>query len=90
MPQKITYYAIVGDGWTVDEPYGLVRRLEHDDGPEDEGLRRDLSWNFTPIIVEWKRGDFTYDLVEVSHTQASKIIKSFREKRGPFGQPVDS
>ena len=29
------------------------------------------------------------DLVEVSHEQASKIIEYFREKWGPFGQPLD-
>ena len=90
MPHKITYYAIIGGGRTVNDPYGLVRRLEHDDGPEDEGLRRDFSWSFTPIIVEWKRGDFDDELVEVSHAQASKIIEYFREKWGPFGQPLDS
>ena len=43
-----------------------------------------------PAIVEWKRGDFTYELVEVSHAQASKIIEYFREQWGPFGQPLDS
>jgi hypothetical protein len=41
-------------------------------------------------IVEWKRGNLSYDLVEVSHEQASKIIRYFREKWGSFGQPVDS
>ena len=30
MPDKITYYAIIGGTRTVDNPYGLVRRLEHD------------------------------------------------------------
>jgi hypothetical protein len=90
MPHKITYYAIIGGDRTLDDPYGLVRRLEHDDGPEDEGLRQDFSWSFTPIIVEWKHGDFAYDLVEVSHGQASKIIEHFRQKRGTSGQPFDS
>jgi len=90
MPHKITYYAVVDARTTVDKPYGLVRRLDHDDGPEDETLRQDFSWEFTPAIAEWKRGDLTYDLVEVSHAQASKIIEYFREKWGPFGQPVDS
>ena len=51
---------------------------------------RDFSWSFTPIIVEWKRGEFDDELVEVSHAQASKIIEYFRGKWGPFGQPVDS
>ena len=91
MPDKITFYAIVDEKTTVDKPNGLVRRLEFGgDGFADEGLRRDFSWDFTPLIVEWEHGDFTYDLVEVSHEQASKIIEYFREKWGPFGQPLDS
>jgi hypothetical protein len=91
MPDKITFYAIVDENSRVDKPYGLVRRLEFDDGGfTDEGLRRDFSWDFTPLIIEWQRSDFAYELVEVSHAQANKIIEYFREKWGPFGQPVDS
>jgi hypothetical protein len=86
MPDKITYYAIVSDDTTVEQPFGLVRRLEFDgDGFSDETLQRDFGWSFTPIIVEWKHGDFAYELVEVSHAQANKIIAKFREGRGPFG-----
>ena len=88
MPHKITYYAVIDGQTTVDKPYGLVRRLDHDDGPEDETLREDFSWEFTPAIAEWRRGDLQYDLVEVSHAQASEIIEHFREKWGPFGQPA--
>ena len=90
MPDKITYYAIIGEERTVDNPYGLARRLEHDDGPSDEALRRDFSWQATPVIVEWERGDFEDELVEVSHQQASKIIEYFRQKWGPSGQPLES
>jgi hypothetical protein len=90
VPNKITYYAIVGGSNTIDNPRGLVRRLEHDDGPSDEGLSDDFSWSFTPVIVEWERGDFANELVEVSHEQAEKIIGYFRERWGPYGQPVDS
>ena len=45
---------------------------------------------FTPVIVEWERGDFADELVELSHEQASKIIEYFREQWGPFGQSLDS
>jgi hypothetical protein len=87
---KITYYAIVAGSDTTDNPRGLVRRLEHDDGPSDEALRDDFSWKFTPVIAEWERGDFDDELVEVSHEQASKIIDYFRQKWGRKDKPLDS
>jgi hypothetical protein len=91
MPDKITFYAVIGNDRTINNPYGLVRRLEFDgDGFTDEGLRKDFSWAFTPAIVEWKHGDLMYDLAEVGHDQASKIIEFFRSEWGPYGQPVDS
>ena len=31
------------------------------------------------MIVEWERGDFADELVEVSHEQAEKIVQYFRE-----------
>jgi len=80
MSNQITYYAIIGRGATTDQPLGLVRRLEHDDGPEDEALGKDLSWRRTAVIVEWERSSYGNELVEVSHEQASKIVQYFREK----------
>jgi len=91
MPDKITFYAVIGGARTIDNPYGLLRRLEFDgDGFTDEGLRKDFSWKFTPIIAEWEHGDFEDELVEVSHAQAETIIRYFRERWGPYGQPLDS
>jgi hypothetical protein len=78
---KITFYAVIGSNRTVDNPYGLVRRLEFDgNGFTDEGLTKEFTWTFTPAIVEWKRGDLGQELVEVSHAQATKIIEFFRKK----------
>ncbi len=90
MPDKITFYAIVGGSNTVDNPRGLARRLETDWGVTDETLRDDFSWKFTPVIVEWERGDFANELVEVSHERADKIIQYFRREWRSPGQPVDS
>ncbi|MGD0607162.1 MAG: hypothetical protein ABSA53_26710 [Streptosporangiaceae bacterium] len=78
MPDKITFYAIVGSTSTDDNPRGLARRLETDWGFTDEALRDDFSWSFTPVILEWERGDFADELVEVSHERADKIIQHFR------------
>jgi len=90
VPDKITYYAIVGGRNAIDNPRGLVRRLEDDDGSSEEALQEDFRWKFTPVIVEWERGDFDDELIEVTHEQASKIIEYFRQKWDPNGQPLDS
>lgn len=80
MANKITYYAIVTGGATVDQPQGLLRRLEHDDGPEDEGLYKDMGWRWTSMLVEHENGSSDEDLVEVSHSQARKITQFLLEK----------
>ena len=78
MPDPITYYASVGRDATIDNPYGLLRRTEHDEGLEDEAFEADLAWHPTPLITEWEAGNSVYDLVEVSDGQADKIISLFR------------
>jgi hypothetical protein len=91
MPDKITFYAVTGGDRTIDNPYGLVRRLGFDQGGfRDETIRKDFSWKFTPVIVEWEHGDFDDELVEVSRDQADKIIEYFRGAWGQQGRPVES
>lgn len=85
MPDKITFYAIVGGDRTIANPYGLVRRLQTDWGMSDEALRKDFGWHRTPLIVEWERGDFEDQMVEVSHEQAEKIMEYFRQRWSPAG-----
>jgi hypothetical protein len=80
MTNKITYYAIVTGGATADRPLGLLRRLEHDDGPEDEALYTDMGWHWTSMLVEHENGCTDEDLVEVSHAQARKIVRYLRER----------
>jgi hypothetical protein len=76
---KITYYAIVTGG-TADRPQGLLRRLEHDDGPEDEALHKDMGWRWTSMLVEHENGCCDEDLVEVSHVQAKQIVQQIRKR----------
>jgi hypothetical protein len=42
------------------------------------------------LIAEWEHDDFEDELVEVSHEQAERVIQYFRERWGPYGQPLDS
>jgi hypothetical protein len=76
---KITYYAVVTGG-TVHRAQGLLRRLEHDDGPEDEALHTDMGWRWTSMLVEHEHGCSDEDLVEVSHAQARKIVQHLRKR----------
>jgi hypothetical protein len=83
MPDKITYYAIVDCWATPDDPAGLARRRWSDKGGfRDEALDRGLNWQFTPLIVEWKRAESTDDLFEVSEAEAERIIEWSRAKWG--------
>jgi hypothetical protein len=87
LPPHVTHRRLVPGAGEIMRAAGLLRRLEFDaDGFTDEGLRQDFSWDFTPLIVEWERGNFRYDLVEVSHERASKIIEHFRQKWEPSGR----
>ena len=83
MPQeKVTYFAVTGEGSTLDNPRGIVRRRTFPDGGfEDEGFQRDLTWKFTPVIVEWERGDFSLELEEISEEKAERIVEALRADR---------
>lgn len=78
--EKVTYYAMLLDGDTRSNPAGVSRRREWDGGLLDEALQRDLSWTRTPLIVSWKRGDTTFDFIEISEDEANQIIDTFREQ----------
>jgi hypothetical protein len=75
--EVITYFAVTLTG----EPAGVARRrLLADGGIEDEMLRHDLTWQRDSLIAEWKRGDATEELVEITQDQAETLVERFREK----------
>lgn len=74
MAEDVTYYAIVDVGKGADDPVGLVRRRVLDNGGIlDEALQRDGSWARSSAIVEWKRGDLSFKLVEISEGEAQRV-----------------
>ncbi len=52
------------------------------DGPVDEALRRDLTWQPDSAIVEWEYGDVGAELVEISEAEAVELIERFRAEWG--------
>lgn len=79
---ETTYYAMLRDTRQMKTPAGLLRRIVDEEGVADEGLKRDLSWGPSPLLVESERGDLTYEFVQVSEEEAAEIIERFREQRG--------
>jgi hypothetical protein len=82
MVSSVKYYAIVGSGRTVRNPSGIARRTFGTDGPVDEALRRDLTWQRDAAIIEWEHGDVGPELVEISEAEALVLVERFRERWG--------
>ena len=81
MSDKITYYAVVGENRTIENPSGLIRRRHAAGGPVDESLARNMSWTFTDAIYQLERGEnLGPELVEISGDEARVLIERFRER----------
>jgi hypothetical protein len=81
VPEKITYYAVVGENRTIGNPSGLVRRRHATGGPVDESLAGDLSWSFTDAIYQLERGEnFGPELVEITEDEAHVLMERLRER----------
>jgi hypothetical protein len=57
-------------------------------------LRHDMTWQRDSLITEWKRGDATEELAEISEGEAEALIERFREKwcrlaPGPVRRPAN-
>lgn len=78
--EKVTYYAIVDDYSSRDEPAGLIRRIEHDKGQRDEAFGRDLRWEHTPLLYSYERGNMDNQLYEVSEDEANTIVQRIRRR----------
>lgn len=78
MTTKMTYYAIVDDLSSREEPIGVLRRVEHDDGERDEQFGHDLQWTRSPLLYSYERGDGDNELYEISEDEADRIVERIR------------
>jgi hypothetical protein len=78
MPTKITYYAIVDDFSSRERPGGILRRVEDNEGQEDQSFTRNLKWEFSPLLYSYERGGGDNQFYEVGEDEAEQIVERIR------------
>ncbi|MDX6418655.1 MAG: hypothetical protein QOG28_3275 [Trebonia sp.] len=79
MAEKITYYAIIDEFSSRENPGGVLRRVRNDEGISDEAFSADLTWEFSPLLAGAERGDTMFDFVPISAEEAERIVARIRE-----------
>ena len=81
MGEQVTYYEILLADDSGDNPAGLARRRQLENGAMvDEMLRPNLSWQPDTVIAEWKRGDSVEELREIGADEAAALVERFRQR----------
>jgi hypothetical protein len=83
MAEKITYYAVIDDLTSRDQPRAVFRRVESDEGTTDEIFSRDLTWEFSSLLHAAERGDTMFDFVPVGRAEAERIVDRIKELAPP-------
>jgi hypothetical protein len=79
MTEKITYFAMIDDLTSRDNPRTVLRRVRDDEGTVDEIFSRSLRWEFSPLMYSAERGDLANDFIPISEAEAERIIARIRE-----------
>ena len=80
MPSKVTYYAIVDDLSSREEPAGVIRRIEHENGEHDEAFTRSLEWKRSASLYAHERGNADAEFYEITEDEADQIVARIRAK----------
>jgi hypothetical protein len=78
MPTEITYYAIVDDHSSREEPGGVLRRVEDDNGEYDEEFGSDLAWTRSWLLYSYERGNMDAEFYEITEDDANRILEQIR------------
>ncbi len=81
MADKITYYAIVDDLSSREQPApaGVLRRIYFEaGGRRDEAFSQDLVWERTAMLVSAERGDLDNEFIEITEEEANQIVARIR------------
>jgi hypothetical protein len=78
MSEQITYYAIVDELSSRDQPAGVLRRIVHEAGERDEAFTRSLQWKRSASLYSYERGNGDADFYEISEDEANRIVDRIR------------
>jgi hypothetical protein len=79
MAEKITYYAMIDEFTSRDNPRTVLRRVRNDEGTVDEIFSRDLRWEFSPLMYSAERGDLSNEFVPISEAEADQIVARIKK-----------
>lgn len=80
MSEKITYYAMIDEFTSRDNPRTVLRRVRNDEGTIDEIFSRDLRWEFSPLMYSAERGDLSNEFVPISESEATRVVERIKER----------
>jgi hypothetical protein len=78
MPKKVTYYAMVDDLSSRDQPAGVLRRVEDEEGQQDEAFTRNLEWEYSWSLYSYERGNRDNKFYEIAEDEANRIVERIR------------
>lgn len=80
MAEKVTYYAMVDEFTSRDNPRTVLRRVRNDEGTVDEIFSRDLRWEFSPLMYSAERGDLSNEFVPISESEATRVVERIKKR----------
>jgi len=80
MAEQITYYAMIDEFTSRDNPRTVLRRVRNADGTTDEIFSRSLTWEFSPLMYSAERGDLSNEFVPISADEATRIVDRIKER----------
>ena len=79
MPDKVTYYAVVNELSSREQPSGVFRRTYFEvGGKRDEAFTTDLVWERSASLVSAERGDLLNEFIEITEDEANQIVARIR------------
>ncbi|HXL90204.1 MAG TPA: hypothetical protein VN969_14755 [Streptosporangiaceae bacterium] len=78
MADDTTYYAIVDDFSSRENPAGVLRRVKHEGGQRDEAFGRDLQWSHSSLLYAAERGNLDNNFFKITEEEAEGIVERIR------------